>query len=191
MRLTAEDGYQALRSYSLGLAGTDELIELAVDEVPNGEVSPYLVHEVRSPETRSSCSDRSAATSSGMTSLRRRSSSSPAARASSRCARCSATTARSEVTCPPAFSTPHAARRPDLPAGAVGLRTTITLPRDHWAGRTGRVDRELLEEVAWPATDHSPVYVCGPTGFVEAVAAALVALGDDASRVRTERFSPT
>jgi ferredoxin-NADP reductase len=45
--------------------------------------------------------------------------------------------------------------------------------------------------VAWPATDRPLVYVCGPTGFVEAVADALVALGHDASRVRTERFGPT
>jgi len=72
-----------------------------------------------------------------------------------------------------------------------GFDTTITLTREPWAGRTGRVDRELLEEVAWPATDHPLVYVCGPTGFVEAVADALVALGHDASRVRTERFGPT
>ncbi len=72
-----------------------------------------------------------------------------------------------------------------------GFDTTITLTREHWAGRTGRVDRTLLEEVAWPATDHPLAYVCGPTGFVEAVATALVALGHDPSRVRTERFGPT
>ncbi|MBN9171034.1 MAG: oxidoreductase, partial [Microbacterium sp.] len=46
IRLTAEDGYQAVRSYSLSSSGTDESIELAVDEVPDGEVSPYLVHDV-------------------------------------------------------------------------------------------------------------------------------------------------
>jgi ferredoxin-NADP reductase len=71
-----------------------------------------------------------------------------------------------------------------------GFNTTITLTREHWAGRTGRVDRELLEQVAWPATEHPIVYVCGPTGFVEAVAEALVALGHGAG-VRTERFGPT
>jgi ferredoxin-NADP reductase len=72
-----------------------------------------------------------------------------------------------------------------------GFHTTITLTREQWAGRTGRVDRELLEEVGWAATDHPLVYICGPTGFVEAVADTLVALGHDASRVRTERFGPT
>jgi ferredoxin-NADP reductase len=71
------------------------------------------------------------------------------------------------------------------------FNTTITLTREHWAARTGRVDRKMLAEVAWPATDRPLVYVCGPTGFVEAVADALVALGHDASRVRTERFGPT
>ena len=77
------------------------------------------------------------------------------------------------------------------PRELAGFDSTITLTREDWAGRPGRVDRELLAEVAWSATDHPLVYVCGPTGFVEAVADMLVALGHDASRVRTERFGPT
>ena len=47
VRLTAEDGYQAVRSYSLASSGDSDIIELAVDEVPEGEVSPYLVEDVR------------------------------------------------------------------------------------------------------------------------------------------------
>jgi ferredoxin-NADP reductase len=53
------------------------------------------------------------------------------------------------------------------------------------------VGRDLLAEVAWPPAEKPLVYVCGPTGFVEGVADALVALGHDANRVRTERFGPT
>jgi ferredoxin-NADP reductase len=120
-----------------------------------------------------------------------RSSSSAAARAWFRYGRCSATTARSEATCPPRLL--YSARtQADLiyQRELAGFDTAITLTREHWEGRTGRVDRALLEELAWPATDHPLVYVCGPTGFVEAVADALVALGHDASRVRTERFGP-
>jgi Flavodoxin reductases (ferredoxin-NADPH reductases) family 1 len=68
------------------------------------------------------------------------------------------------------------------------------LTREHdpgWTGRTGRVDRDLIAELAWPPADRPRVYVCGPTGFVEAVADALVALGHEPARIRTERFGPT
>jgi ferredoxin-NADP reductase len=72
--------------------------------------------------------------------------------------------------------------------------TTFTLTREHdpgWTGRTGRVDRDLIAELAWPPAERPRVYVCGPTGFVEAVADALVALGHEPARIRTERFGPT
>jgi ferredoxin-NADP reductase len=72
--------------------------------------------------------------------------------------------------------------------------TTITLTREQpqgWRGRTGRIDRDLLAEAAWPVAQRPLVYICGPTGFVEAVADALVTLGHDATRIRTERFGPT
>ena len=71
---------------------------------------------------------------------------------------------------------------------------TITLTREQppgWNGRTGRVDSDLLAEIAWPPAERPLVYVCGPTAFVEAVADALVALGHDPERVRAERFGPT
>jgi ferredoxin-NADP reductase len=60
-----------------------------------------------------------------------------------------------------------------------------------WDGRTGRIDRTLLAAAGWPAAQRPLVYVCGPTGFVEGVADALVALGHEPSRIRTERFGPT
>jgi len=60
-----------------------------------------------------------------------------------------------------------------------------------WDGRTGRIDSAFLAETAWPAAERPLVYICGPTGFVEAIADALVRLGHDPSRIRTERFGPT
>ena len=60
-----------------------------------------------------------------------------------------------------------------------------------WGGRTGRIDPGFLAETAWPPAERPLVYVCGPTGFVEAVADALVTLGHDPSRIRAERFGPT
>jgi ferredoxin-NADP reductase len=67
---------------------------------------------------------------------------------------------------------------------------TRTQPPD-WFGFRRRVDRDMLAEVAWPATDKPRCYVCGPTGFVEAVATGLVELGHQPQNIRTERFGPT
>ncbi len=191
VRLTAEDGYQTQRSYSIASAPEDEYLVLTVERLDDGEVSPYLTEtvqpgdelELRGPVGGYFVWEESlggplllVGGGSGVVPLR-------------------------------AMLRYHRAVGSDLPARLLysartqadliyerelpAFDTTITLTREHWAGRTGRVDRELLEQVAWPATDHPIVYVCGPTGFVEAVAAALVALGHDASRVRTERFGPT
>jgi ferredoxin-NADP reductase len=191
VRLTAEDGYQTERSYSIASAPEDEHLVLTVERLDDGEVSPYLTEtvqpgdelELRGPVGGYFVWEESlggplllVGGGSGVVPLR-------------------------------AMLRYHRAVGSDLPARLLysartqadliyqrelsGFDTTITLTREQWAGRTGRVDRELLEEVAWPATDHPLVYVCGPTGFVEAVAAALVALGHDPSRVRTERFGPT
>jgi ferredoxin-NADP reductase len=191
VRLTAEDGYQTQRSYSIASAPEDEYLVLTVERLDDGEVSPYLTEtvqpgdelELRGPVGGYFVWEESlggplllVGGGSGVVPLR-------------------------------AMLRYHRAAGSDLPVRLLysartqadliyqrelsGFDTTITLTREHWAGRTGRVDRELLEEVAWPATDHPLVYVCGPTRFVEAVATALVSLGHDASRVRTERFGPT
>jgi ferredoxin-NADP reductase len=191
VRLTAEDGYQTQRSYSIASAPEDEYLVLTVERLDDGEVSPYLTEtvqpgdelELRGPVGGYFVWEESrggplllVGGGSGVVPLR-------------------------------AMLRHHRAVGSDLPVRLLhsartqadliyqrelsGFDTTITLTREHWAGRTGRVDRELLEEVAWPATDHPLVYVCGPTRFVEAVATALVSLGHDASRVRTERFGPT
>jgi ferredoxin-NADP reductase len=76
------------------------------------------------------------------------------------------------------------------PRRAVTLTLTRESPPD-WAGHRGRVDAGLLDEVGWPPSVRPHCYVCGPTAFVEAVADALVALGHEPGRIRTERFGPT
>ena len=74
----------------------------------------------------------------------------------------------------------------------VGLRLALARqwPAD-WSGVRGRIDRELLEQVAWPPRAQPLVYVCGPSGFVEAVANTLVQIGHDPARIKAERFGPT
>jgi ferredoxin-NADP reductase len=79
-------------------------------------------------------------------------------------------------------------------AGEVGIDIRFTLTREQpegWHGYDRRIDQELLAEVAWPPSAQPLVYACGPTAFVETAASALVALGHDPGRIRTERFGPT
>jgi ferredoxin-NADP reductase len=75
-----------------------------------------------------------------------------------------------------------------------GVEVIVTLTREQppgWTGRTGRVDAALLSDVAWHASEAPLAYGCGPTSFVEAVAATLVGLGYPPQRVKTERFGGT
>ncbi len=80
----------------------------------------------------------------------------------------------------------------ELAAG--GLELTVTLTRrapDGWSGPTRRVDRAMLEAFAPPPAEAPRIYVCGPTSFVELAAAELVALGHDPAGLRLERFGAT
>ena len=75
-----------------------------------------------------------------------------------------------------------------------GVEVRIALTRvwpDDWQGHRGRIDAELLQQVAWAPSERPLVYICGPTAFVEAAAQSLVGEGHDPRRVRTERFGPT
>jgi ferredoxin-NADP reductase len=81
--------------------------------------------------------------------------------------------------------------RDELSQHRDGVQVTYTLTRGQpagWTGHTGRIDRALLEQVAWPAEANPLAYICGPTSFVETAAAGLVSLGYPAERVKTERF---
>jgi ferredoxin-NADP reductase len=196
VRLTADDGYQAQRSYSIASAPEDRALQLTVERLDDGEVSPYLVDEVRAGDTIEvrgpfggwfvwDVSDGGplllVAGGSGLVPLmsmlrhRRRSGSDAEARLL------------------------LSAREPEdvlyaLELAALGTDVVRTYTRDapeSWTGYTRRVDRAMLAEVSWPPASDPHVYVCGPTGFVEAVADDLVALGHDPARLRLERFGAT
>jgi ferredoxin-NADP reductase len=82
----------------------------------------------------------------------------------------------------------------ELASRGDGLEVFFTLTREQpagWEGYGRRVDRKLLAEVGWAAEEKPLALVCGPTGFVEAVASALVESGLPPGRVKTERFGPT
>jgi ferredoxin-NADP reductase len=194
VRLTAEDGYQAQRSYSIGSAPEDAHLVLTVERLDDGEVSPYLTDELRPGdelEFRGPIGGYFVWQESlgGPVLLVGGGSGVVPLRAVLRHHRAIA----SEI---PARLLYSARTRDDLIyRGELGdYETTTTLTREQpqgWEGRTGRVDRDLLAEAAWPPAERPLVYVCGPTGFVEAVADALVTLGHHPDRIRTERFGPT
>jgi ferredoxin-NADP reductase len=196
LRLTAEDGYMAQRSYSIASAPEDGRLALTVERLDDGEVSPYLVDEARpgdAMELRGPVGGwftwnagqggplLLVAGGSGlvplMAMLRHR------------------RLAGSDAACRLLLS----ARRPEdvlfaAELETIGAEVAITYTRaapESWTGFTGRVDRRMLEAVAWPPDERARIFVCGPTGFVEAVADDLLALGQPADRIRTERFGAT
>ena len=196
VRLTAEDGYQAQRSYSIASAPGDEHLELTVERIDDGEVSPYLVDELRPGdelELRGPIGGYFVweealggpllllAGGSGVVPLR--------AMLRHRAEVGSDVPARLVVS---ARTLADAVYRDELAALGADVRWTLTREApDCWDGYRGRLDAALLAEVAWPASERPLAYVCGPTGFVEAAASGLVALGYDAARIRTERFGPS
>jgi ferredoxin-NADP reductase len=202
VRLTAEDGYQAQRSYSIASApDASDQLTLTVERLDDGEVSPYLTEEIRSGdqlELRGPIGGYFAwdlemegplllvAGGSGicplMAMLRRR-----AAAASSVPARLLYSSRSWQDII-------YRQELDRLGASDTGLRVVHTLTREEppdWSGRSGRIDRAMLADVAWLPTDRPLMYVCGPTPLVENVADALVSLGHDSERVKTERFGPT
>jgi ferredoxin-NADP reductase len=75
-----------------------------------------------------------------------------------------------------------------------GLEVFLTLTRQQprsWTGLRRRIDSEMLQAVAWPRAQQPLIFVCGPTPLVEATANALVNLGHEPARIKTERFGPT
>jgi ferredoxin-NADP reductase len=191
VRLTADDGYQAQRSYSIASAPEDEHLVLTVERIDDGEVSPYLTDELRAGddlELRGPIGGYFVWEESlgGPLFLVGGGSGVVPLRAMLRHHRAvgSAIPARLLYS---ARTQADLLYRDELEA----FDTVVTLTREQWKGRTGRVGRDLLVEAGWPPAEKPRVYVCGPTGFVEGVADALVALGHEATRIRTERFGPT
>ncbi|HEY3018864.1 MAG TPA: FAD-binding oxidoreductase, partial [Solirubrobacteraceae bacterium] len=197
---TAEDGYQAQRSYSIASAPELGSLEITVELIDDGEVSPYLVEEVRSGdrfEVRGPIGGHfSWSVAEGgplllvgggsglvplMSMLRHRA------------ARRSDVEARVLVS---ARSGEDALYRDELAAlePVAGLRVAWTFtrtPPPGWTGWDRRVDAAMLEAVGPPPRAGARCFVCGPTPFVEAVAELLVRAGHDPHAIHAERFGPT
>ncbi|MFW6689571.1 ferredoxin reductase [Streptomyces sp. MAR4 CNX-425] len=195
VRLTAEDGYSTQRSYSIASAADGRRLELTVQRLPDGEVSPYLVDELVPGdrlELRGPVGGwfvwRQAqpepvllvAGGSGLVPLM--------------CMVRARTAAGSRVP----FRLLYSVRAPEdtlyraeLRKGAPGLDTTYLYTRQAPEGARrppGRITPDDLARGGWPPDFDPTCYVCGPTGFVEKTAAYLVLLGHAPERVRTERF---
>ncbi|MFF7209302.1 ferredoxin reductase [Streptomyces sp. NPDC008238] len=198
VRLTAEDGYSTQRSYSLASAADGDRVELTVQRVEDGEVSPYLTDdlavgdavEIRGPVGgwfvwHPGQTEPVLLVGGGsglvplMAMLRGR------AAAGSRAP----------------FRLLYSVRTPEdrfyaaeLDRGAPGVDTTYLYTRsapDGGPRPAGRIQARDLAEWGWPADFEPTCYVCGPTGFVETAAGLLVALGHHPDRIRTERFGPS
>jgi ferredoxin-NADP reductase len=197
IRLTAEDGYTAERSYSIASA-PGEPVALTVERLDDGEVSPYLTGELRAGdelEVRGPIGGYfvwDAARGDGPLLLVAGGSGIVPLRAILRHRQRSGATTASRLLYS-ARSQAELIYRAELD-GYRDVPATYTLTRERppgWGGRTGRIDQALLAGVAWPAGQDPLAFVCGPTPFVEAVAAWLVGLGYPADRVKTERFGAT
>jgi ferredoxin-NADP reductase len=200
VRLTAEDGYSAQRSYSIASA-PDGALELTVERLANGEVSPYLTQvlrpgdplELRGPiggwfvwRPGDPTPVLLLGGGSGVVPLM--------AMIRTRIATGNTTPMRLVYS----TRTPDtllygdelrrlAAREPGVD---VELLYTRRAPQG-WSGPVGRLDATRLAALAWPPADPPACFVCGPTGFVEAVANLLVDQGYMPERIKTERFGPS
>ena len=200
VRLTADDGYQAARSYSLAAPADRDRIEITVQEVPDGEVSSYLAEdaasgdsvEVRGPvggwfvwKPEDSGPVLLVAGGSGVVPLM------------------AMIRARDGISRAPfrliySMRTPvdrifdHELRRRATENGELEISFiyTRTAPEDE-TRPVGRITADDLVANGWAPESSPTVYVCGPTGFVEGVSDLLVGLGHDPGRIKTERFGPS
>ncbi|MFE9445160.1 FAD-binding oxidoreductase [Streptomyces sp. NPDC006602] len=195
VRLTADDGYQAVRSYSLAAPADGDRIELGVQALSDGEVSPYLAHdlplgadvELRGPlgnwfvwRPEQTEPVLLVAGGSGVVPL------------------AAMIRARGRTGTRSAFQLLYSARTPDdvwyrehLTERDPQLDVRIVYTRQAPPGSTrrpGRVTRGDLDKQAARLQPDSPVYVCGPTGFVESVSNLLIDMGCNPAAIRTERF---
>lgn len=205
VRLTAPDGYTATRSYSIASSGPGSRVVLAVDRLPDGEVSPYLVDELRAgdrlevhgplgaffvwapaAESGDARPVQLIAGGSGVVPLY------------------AMARAHAHADDPTPFRLLYSVRTPDdvyfadewpvLTAASAPLQLHLVYTRrapDGSATPPGRITREALAAAVIPATERPRVFVCGSTGFVERVADWLVELGHEPRDIRTERYGGT
>jgi ferredoxin-NADP reductase len=199
VRLTAEDGYQAQRSYSIASAPESERVELTVERIEDGEVSPYLTGELRPGdefELRGPIGGYFSwhmsaggplllvAGGSGLVPLMAMLRHRAAARSDVEARLIVSARSRDDLLYGDeleGFDDPH-----------LAVHVTLTRSRPaNWNGLSGRVDEKMLRSVGPDANARPRVFVCGPTAFVEHVADLLVELGHEPGDVHTERFGPT
>jgi len=202
VRLTAADGYSAVRSYSIASApNSNNLVEITVERLPDGEVSPYLTQEVavgdrlelrgpiggwfvwRSEQTEPI---QLVAGGSGIVPLM------------------GMIRSRVSVGSTAPFRLLYSVREPKAvwygnemqalsehdPSISVTYAYTRITPKD-WRRPAGRIDSDLIASATWPSHLGPTCFVCGPTSFVESAASLLTASGNSPDKIRTERFGPT
>lgn len=202
VRLTAADGYSAVRSYSIASApNTNGQIDITVERLPDGEVSPYLTQEVmvgdrlelRGPiggwfiwRPEQTEPIQLIAGGSGIVPLM------------------SMIRSRAAAGSTAPFRLLYSVREPKAiwygnelqdstkrdPSFSIIYAYTRATPRD-WPRPPGRIDAALVAKATWPSSLGPTCYVCGPTSFVESAAGFLAASGNSPDRIRTERFGPT
>src|SRR5579862_1790771 len=201
VRLRAADGYAAARTYSIASAPNGERIEITVELMPDGEVSPYLVEKIapgdpveilgpiggwfvwRPQQTEPI---QLIAGGSGIVPLM------------------ATIRSRNQSGSRVPFRLIYSVRTPEalIYGGELhelaneddGILVSYAYTRvapPGWPAAPGRVDGRLVSEKAIPAAENPTCYICGPTGMVEAVSALLIQAGYNADRVKTERFGPT
>ena len=201
IRLTAEDGYQTERSYSIATPADGRRVTISVERIADGEVSPYLADELRvgdKLELRGPIGGYFVWTpdderplllvggGSGIVPLM--------AMLRARIAAASDVPVRLLVSARSIDEIIYRAELESIASANSGVEISRTLTRTQPSGWTGygrRVDQAMLAEIAWPAEGRPRSFACGPTGFVETVASGLVALGHEPGNIRTERFGPT
>lgn len=201
IRLTAEDGYQAQRSYSIASPPEYERVVMSVEQISDGEASPYLTDELRvgdQLELRGPIGgyftwsvDQTepvllVAGGSGvvpfMGMIRHR---------GARGSKVPMRLLYSSRTWIDIIYRDELQHLTNVMAGLEVFHTVTRVQPAGWTGYRRRVDAAMLAEVAWGAADQPHIFICGPTPFVESVATELQALGYDPQRIKTERFGPS
>jgi ferredoxin-NADP reductase len=201
VRLTAEDGYQAQRSYSIASPPEDSRLAITVERLEDGEVSPYLVGEVKvgdKIELRGPIGGYFVWKAGDMRPLLMIGGGSGIvplmAMIRHRWASRTKPPARLLYSSRTLEDVIYKDELDRLGAQGDGLAVAYALTRAQprgWKGYARRIDREMVSEVAWPREPAPLVFICGPTSFVEAAAGLLVDVGYDPSWIKTERFGAT
>ncbi len=202
VRLTAEDGYQAERSYSIASPPEEApRVTLTIERLDDGEVSPYLTDDLRigdKLELRGPIGGYFVwqasiggplllvAGGSGIVPLM--------AMIRHRAAVHSTVATRLLYSSRSLEDVIYRDELDQLMKSSSMLEVVQTLTRVQppgWTGYSRRIDTQMLREVAWPVEQRPLAFICGPTPFVETAAASLVELGNEPGRIKTERFGPT